>query len=921
MRPAKQAAPKPAPRLAHDPRARARARSPPEPSRRAVVDHERPEARRACGPAPRGAPRPRRARAGSTSTIRRSTATARRLTRSRTRPAIAGRRPDAYAGAMEAATAAHARLEAALAPCAAPGAALAWPPATIAYGLAAEADGDAARRVAPAVPRRLEPAPRGRGACPWSPLLALGARWRRGCALRRCAHGAFAARRARARPRRCASRSAVARDGRRRLVRRLRLGNPRRRNEYLPALPALDFGSALLPRHLRRARAVAAGPRDRPPARAARAAPRARDRRRARDGGADDRRRRARRSRSPTLLARALLDERRARAAALLYVFSPAALLYGATSADALYATLGTRGGAAARWPARARRAGRAASARARARRASSPGRTSRSAPGPRCSPGSATGCAGRCRLAVALRRRAGRLLRRAPLRHRLRPDRRRCEPPATRLPEGIAKPAPVRLLAVRLARSPSPSRSGCRPPGTRLRALGRRRRGRASRCSPCSSIAAVLGLTKAETERIWLFLGPLACRGRRAPLVPPARMPASCSARWPPRPSPPSCCWTRSGERASSSPAAPASSAPTSSTRCWPRASEVRILDNLDPLAHPRRRARPPRPPTPSWSVGDLRDRDDRRARARGGRPRLPPRRDRRQRRVDGQRPQGDRLQRGRHRDAARGGDRPARPDPAASSSPPRWSSTARAPTAAPSTALVAPALRPPEQLRERRLGAALPATAARARAGADHRGRAAAAGQRLRDHQARPGGAGARPRRGLRVRDRRAALPERLRPAPGARQPLHGRRRDLLRAAARRQAPARVRGRRPDPRPRPRLRRRRAPPLAAMDAPGAPGQRDQRLPPAGGSESPSWPRGSRALLGPELEPEITGEFRAGDIRHCFADAALARELLGFEAAGAIDDGLPELPSGWRPEPSPSAATRRWRTCAPAAS
>jgi hypothetical protein len=40
------------------------------------------------------------------------------------------------------------------------------------------------------------------------------------------------------------------------------------------------------------------------------------------------------------LLARQLLDERRARIAVLLYVFAPSALLYGATSADALYATL-----------------------------------------------------------------------------------------------------------------------------------------------------------------------------------------------------------------------------------------------------------------------------------------------------------------------------------------------------------------------------------------------------------------------------------------------------------------------------------------------------------------------------------------------------------------------------------------------------
>jgi methylthioxylose transferase len=40
------------------------------------------------------------------------------------------------------------------------------------------------------------------------------------------------------------------------------------------------------------------------------------------------------------LLARSLLAERDARTATLLYVFAPSAILYGATSADALYATL-----------------------------------------------------------------------------------------------------------------------------------------------------------------------------------------------------------------------------------------------------------------------------------------------------------------------------------------------------------------------------------------------------------------------------------------------------------------------------------------------------------------------------------------------------------------------------------------------------
>ena len=47
---------------------------------------------------------------------------------------------------------------------------------------------------------------------------------------------------------------------------------------------------------------------------------------------------------------------------------------------------------------------------------------------------------------------------------------------------------------------------------------------------------------------------------------------------------------------------------------------------------------------------------------------------------------------------------------------------------------------------------------------------------------------------------------------------------------------------------------------------------------------------------LGSDLQPNVTGEFRAGDIRHCFADVSRARELLGFEAAVRLGRGLPEL-------------------------
>ncbi len=57
--------------------------------------------------------------------------------------------------------------------------------------------------------------------------------------------------------------------------------------------------------------------------------------------------------------------------------------------------------------------------------------------------------------------------------------------------------------------------------------------------------------------------------------------------------------------------------------------------------------------------------------------------------------------------------------------------------------------------------------------------------------------------------------------------------------------------------------------------------------------------------LLGKELEPELPGTFRAGDIRHCFADVSLARELLGFEAEVAFDDGLGELAAWLETQPA----------------
>jgi dTDP-L-rhamnose 4-epimerase len=46
------------------------------------------------------------------------------------------------------------------------------------------------------------------------------------------------------------------------------------------------------------------------------------------------------------------------------------------------------------------------------------------------------------------------------------------------------------------------------------------------------------------------------------------------------------------------------------------------------------------------------------------------------------------------------------------------------------------------------------------------------------------------------------------------------------------------------------------------------------------------------------DLEPEITGQYRFGDIRHCYADISLASEVLGYQPRVSLKDGLTELAS-----------------------
>lgn len=55
---------------------------------------------------------------------------------------------------------------------------------------------------------------------------------------------------------------------------------------------------------------------------------------------------------------------------------------------------------------------------------------------------------------------------------------------------------------------------------------------------------------------------------------------------------------------------------------------------------------------------------------------------------------------------------------------------------------------------------------------------------------------------------------------------------------------------------------------------------------------------RMAAALAKEHLAPEITGDFRAGDIRHCFGDITLAAHALGYRPAMTFDNGVRELGS-----------------------
>jgi dTDP-L-rhamnose 4-epimerase len=62
---------------------------------------------------------------------------------------------------------------------------------------------------------------------------------------------------------------------------------------------------------------------------------------------------------------------------------------------------------------------------------------------------------------------------------------------------------------------------------------------------------------------------------------------------------------------------------------------------------------------------------------------------------------------------------------------------------------------------------------------------------------------------------------------------------------------------------------------------------------------------------LGSNVNAQLLRQFRAGDIRHCFADTSKAKEVLGFQACRTLEEGLPTLVEWCRNERPPDGVER----------
>src|SRR5262249_50004010 len=58
-------------------------------------------------------------------------------------------------------------------------------------------------------------------------------------------------------------------------------------------------------------------------------------------------------------------------------------------------------------------------------------------------------------------------------------------------------------------------------------------------------------------------------------------------------------------------------------------------------------------------------------------------------------------------------------------------------------------------------------------------------------------------------------------------------------------------------------------------------------------------------------IEPIIPGQFRTGDIRHCYADISRISETLGYRPTVDLDTGLTELATWMRTQPAQNLTRR----------
>ena len=68
---------------------------------------------------------------------------------------------------------------------------------------------------------------------------------------------------------------------------------------------------------------------------------------------------------------------------------------------------------------------------------------------------------------------------------------------------------------------------------------------------------------------------------------------------------------------------------------------------------------------------------------------------------------------------------------------------------------------------------------------------------------------------------------------------------------------------------------------------------------------------------IGVDLQPELVGKFRSGDIRHCFADISRIRSVLGYQPRVQFEQGVHELVEWIRQEPAVDQVDHAYRELA----